>query len=536
MLMLSGHISATGMFSHTPDTLWEAMRNPAFYPHTTHNIQVIHTHISTIFLTGEFAYKIKKPVNFGFLDFTRLADRKRFCEKEVRLNSRFAPNLYLGVMPILQTNGAYCLGNDSTGNPADIVEYAVKMRQFDPTQQLDCLLAAGQLPLEQMDTLARRLARFHQQAEPAPADSHFGDPASVVAPMQQNFALLYQKLGASAPIERLHTLENWTQQEYSRLYAQLQQRKQGGHIRACHGDMHLGNIALIEGEITFFDGIEFNDELRWIDTASDCAFLLMDLEDRGKPVWARRLLNLWLQETGDYPALPVITFYKVYRALVRAKVQALRLAQVADGEGRSSILHRCAEYLELAAGYTQRPPPALIITHGLSGSGKSWGCATLAEQLGFIQIRSDVERKRLAGMQADDRQPDGLDQGIYTADMTLRTYDRLAGLSSLALQSGHCAVVDATFLQAEQRQRFQQLARQHQAAFLILHFEATPAQMEANIARRQRMDNDASDADIAVLHKQLSCYKALQDDEPYVTVRINERLPLERVQAQLGHS
>lgn len=525
------------MSSQQSDTLWEAMRTPAFYPHPVHNIQVIHTHISTIFLTGEFAYKIKKPVNFGFLDFSRLTDRQHFCEEEVRLNRRFAPHLYLAVVPIVQLGGTYRLGfPDDSKQSGDIVEYAVKMRQFDPAQQLDRLLDAGLLPLEQMDAVARQLACFHQQAEPAPADSPLGSPANVLKPAQQNFIQLRKHLHEPALLERLSVLENWTQQEYSRLYLSLGQRQQTGHIRACHGDLHLGNIALIDAEITFFDGIEFNDSLRWIDTASDCAFLLMDLEDRGKPAWARRLLNQWLAETGDYAALSVLNFYKVYRALVRAKVQALRLGQVQDAAEQADILHRCAAYLTLAESYTQPHPPALFITRGLSGSGKSWGCRALVEQLGFIQLRSDVERKRLAGMQATERDHNGLDQGIYSNGMSGQTYGRLAELAELALQHGYPVVVDATFLHADQRQRFQQLAIQHHAVFLILDFSATPDQLEANIRQRQQAGNDASDADIAVLHKQLSLYKPLQDHEPCVTVRFNNSLPLARIQTLLGRA
>ncbi|WGZ95536.1 MAG: AAA family ATPase [Candidatus Thiothrix putei] len=524
------------MSSPTSDTLWAAMRNPAFYPHTTHNIQVIHTHISTIFLTGEFAYKIKKPVNFGFLDFTQLAARQHFCEEEIRLNRRLAPQLYLEVVPIVQIGNTFQLDPATLNAGSTVVEYAVKMRQFDPTQQLDRLLSAGLLAVEQVDNIATRLAQFHQQAEVAPTESPWGKPANILTPMQQNFTLLRQQLSDTALLRRLSLLEDWTQQEYSRCHAHLSQRQQKGHIRACHGDLHLGNIALIDGEITFFDGIEFSEALRWIDTASDCAFLLMDLEDKGKPAWANRLLNIWLTETGDYAALSILRFYKVYRAMVRAKVHALRLTQVEDAAARADCLHHCVNYLNLAASYTQASHPALLITHGLSGSGKSWGCRPLVEQLGYIQLRSDVERKRLAAMQATENSSAGLNQDLYSDDMSIRTYEHLAELATLALQSGYSVVIDATFLSIEQRQRFRTLAAQQHVAFLILHFSGTPAQLAANITRRQQAGNDASDADIAVLQQQLTHYKPLQDNEPYVTVRFNESLPLARIQALLDCS
>lgn len=414
------------MSPHSSDTLREAMRDPAFYPHpTVHNIQVIHTHISTVFLTGEFAYKIKKPVNFGFLDFTQLADRKHFCHEELHLNRRLAPALYLDVAPILYKDGCYQLGTSNTAASGDIVEYAVKMRQFDPQQTLDLLLAAGSLPVDDMDILARHITRFHQNIETAAENSRFDLPAKVLEPMQQNFVLLRTHLHDIAILKRLSLLESWTQQEYSRVQGRLLQRKHEGHIRACHGDMHLGNIAVVDGEITIFDGIEFNEDLRWIDTASEIAFLLMDLAYRHAPTHAHRLLNRYL-ETG------------------------------------------------------------------------------------------------------------GLDNGIYSAEMSTRTYDRLAELSRLALQNHFSVVVDATFLDAGQRLRFRQLAQEQNAAFIILHFSGTPAQLEANILRRQQANTDASDADIAVLHKQLEQYKPLQDDEPCVTVPPNECLPISTLEAHLS--
>ena len=522
------------MFTHTPDTLLEAMRHPAFYPHPANpDIQVIHTHISSVFLTGEFAYKIKKPVNFGFLDFTQLADRKHFCEEELRLNRRLAPALYLGVVAIAYKNGTYRLhqANASDLPAADVVEYAVKMRQFDTQQQLDQLLKVGSLSLVHIDTLALQIAQFHRDSECAASETPWGTPASVLEPMLHNFVPLRQHLTDPALQDRLQTLEQWTQHTWQALQPVLIQRKHEGRIRACHGDMHLGNIAMIGGEITIFDGIEFNDSLRWIDTASEIAFLCMDLHSRNAPQYANRALNAYLEASGDYGLLAVFSFYCVYRALVRAKVNALRLPQQTVAEQRAESVKTCTAYLDLAQRYTQRTRPALIISHGLSGSGKSWGCRQLGDELGFIHLRSDVERKRLNAMSATERSTAGLDQGIYSPSMSARTYDRLAQCSALALDQGYCVVVDATFLDGAQRQRFQALAAAHDASFLILHFSASVEQLEHNIRTRQAANNDASDADIAVLHQQLAHYKPLQDNEPCVTVQSNQALPIATIQA-----
>ena len=522
------------MSLNTPDTLLEAMRDPAFYPHPVNNIQIIHTHISTVFLTGEFAYKIKKPVNFGFLDFTQLADRKHFCEEELRLNRRLAPDLYLDVTPISLSNNRYHLDLSASHKTHQIVEYAIRMRQFNPDQQLDRLLATGSLPVEYMDELAHQIAVFHQAIETAPQASHFGSPEQVLQPMQQNFRLLRQHLHTPEILSQLSLLENWTRQEYSRLRSVLSQRKHEGHIRACHGDMHLGNIALVAGKITIFDGIEFNEDLRWIDTASEIAFLVMDLHERKASALAHRLLNIYLEITGDFALLDVLNFYIVYRAMVRAKVNALRLAQNLTEAERKQVLQHCQTYLSLAEQCTRQTQPALLITHGLSGSGKSFGCRQLVEQFGFIQLRSDVERKRLATMQSGTLNTPRTDEGIYHPSMNIRTYDRLAELAKSILQNGHSVIVDATFLQEAQRRQFQDLAQQQQATYLILYFTGSPAQLETNILLRQQAGNDVSDADIAVLHKQIADYKPLQEDEPYVTVSSNECLPTETIRARLN--
>ncbi len=525
---------------HTPDTLLAALHDGACYPHPTHNIRAIHTHISTIFLTDEFAYKIKKPVNFGFLDFTHLADRKHFCEEELRLNRRLAPQLYLAVVPIVyHNNGHYHVATHANYHPKTdetIVEYAVKMQQFNPNQQLDHLLTQQQLPIEIMDALAAKIADFHCRIASAQDDDIWGSPTTVMQPMQHNFVHLRTCFQALPPplsstqrLERLSLLENWTQQEYTRLHSTLLARKQGGYIRACHGDMHVGNIALLDKEITIFDGIEFNDALRWIDTASEIAFLVMDLEDRHANAYAHRFLNQYLSLTGDYDSLAVLNFYKVYRALVRAKVNALRLAQLpTQSLEQFATLQDCDNYLQLAQQYTQPTTPALVITHGLSGSGKSFGCRQLVEQLGWIQIRSDVERKRLAHQQQLDTSQ------LYAQTLTLQTYTHLATLAQRITRHGYTVVVDATFLDRTQRDTFQQLATNLQLPFLILSFVGTTEQLVENIQRRLLANNDVSDADVKILHQQLQHYRPLQMDEPCITIPCYTLPPITAIQTALN--
>ena len=525
------------MPSHTTDTLLAALQSKACYPHATANIRVIHTHISTIFLTGEFAYKIKKPVNFGFLDFTHLAARKHFCEEELRLNRILAPQLYLAVIAITQTvDGTYhvCQAGDDPADP--VVEFAVKMRQFDPDQQFDQLLARHALALETMEKLAQQVAHFHQHANHAPADSPFGLATTLFQPMQQNFQPLRSALHDSASCECLSLLENWTKQEYLRLLATLTKRKQQGYTRACHGDMHVGNIALVNQEILIFDCIEFNDDFRWIDIASEVAFLIMDLESRNASAFANRFLNNYLNISGDYALLSVLNFYKVYRALVRAKVASLRYQQLqqastTDPAAVQNSLQQCQAYLTLATHYTTPRQPALIITHGLSGSGKSYGCQQLVDALGWIQIRSDVERKRIAIQSTDVDAP-----ALYSASRTAQTYDRLFCLAQDILHSGYSVVVDATFLDYAQRERFRQLAKTLHTPFCLLHFTGTPAQLARNIEQRLAAGHDVSDADLGVLQQQLRHYQPLRDDEPCVTVPNREPPPIVEIVAQINRS
>jgi aminoglycoside phosphotransferase family enzyme/predicted kinase len=463
------------------DALLRAMSTEAFYPHHVDAIQKIETHISVIFLTGQFAYKIKKPVDFGFLDFSTLTLRKHFCEEELRLNQRLAKQLYLDVMPIYHHEGVFSLG----GKQEDIVEYAVKMRQFDPAKQLDELIQTSEVDIEQMDELAERIADFHQNIAVATADE--GSPDLIIQPCFDNFPFIHNVFDEMD--SRLNALESWTVEKAKALKPVFITRKQQGFIRECHGDMHLGNIAMIDGRFTLFDCIEFSESLRWIDVMSDLAFLLMDLHQQGKSNYANRLLNTYLAITGDYDGVAVLRFYLVYRALVRAKIAGLQRRP-----------EQAKSYVALAHHFIAKESPQLIITFGVSGSGKSYGSRKLADHYGWIHLRSDVERKRLLGMKMTER---GHESTLYTPEMTEKTYARLLSLGQALLIQGYTVIVDATFLKYTEREKFQQLATQLACDYQILHFQAERGQLEENIRQRQLRGEDPSDADIHVLNKQL---------------------------------
>lgn len=372
-------------------SLIKNLQNSALYDHPVKSFELVETHISWVLLTGDFAYKIKKPVNFGFLDFSTLELRKLYCEEEVRLNSRLAKELYLGVVAITGSEDQPEINGEG---PA--IEYAVKMRQFPQSRQLDRLLKEQGLDNQVMEQLAAKVAQFHLSIDRVSKDSEFGDFEHVQIPVLENFTQIRNHIADKNIYPLLDKLENWARNKLERLSDDINLRKQQGFVRECHGDMHLRNIALWDGDIIIFDCIEFNKNFYWIDVISEIAFLVMDLEDRQQEVLARRFLNSYLEITGDYEGLKLFRFYKVYRALVRAKVDALRVGQEQVGSSEYvETFNDFLQYLHLAEIYICPTEPCLLINHGVSGSGKSFGTRILLNDFHAIQVRSDVERKRL---------------------------------------------------------------------------------------------------------------------------------------------
>lgn len=468
-------------------------------------VEVVETHISWVLLSGEFAWKIKKAVNFGFLDFSTLEQRRFYCAEELRLNRRLAPHLYLEVVPITGTPAAPILGGNGGA-----IEYAVKMRRFPATAQFDDMLARGELEAAHLDAVAQKIALFHRQAEIAAPDSPFGTPDAVHQPVRQNFTQIRPALDNTDDLARLESLRAWSERAFQRLSITFGQRKRQGDIRECHGDLHLGNLAWFEGAATPFDCLEFNENLRWVDVISEVAFLVMDLHDHGQPELAWRLLNGYLEHSGDYAGLAVLRYYLVYRALVRAKVAALGGTQpVLNG----AALARCREYLVLAESFTRPAAPFLLITHGLSGSGKTTLSGQLAAHLGAIRIRSDIERKRLFGLEGMARSGSPLDGGLYSPQGHRLTYQHLAELAKSTLEAGWPVIVDAAFLQRTERQAFYKLAQNLGADYAILDLRAPPDVLRQRVAQREKSGNDASEATSAVLEKQLTYDETLDEEE-----------------------
>ncbi|HXX13115.1 MAG TPA: AAA family ATPase [Burkholderiales bacterium] len=514
--------------------LIRALLDPACYPHSVRKVEHIETHISDVLLTGAYAYKLKKPLDLGFLDFSTLEKRRLYCEEELRLNRRLAPDLYLEVVPLTGQPTAPRIGGE--GEP---FEYAVKMRQFDQAGILERVLARGELTAAHADEAAELLAQFHAALPPASADSLYGRAKSVMSPALQNFDQLVPLVQTERDRELLIRLREWTQGQHAQLQGVFEERHREGFVRECHGDLHLGNMVLIDGRVRVFDCIEFNPLLRWIDVMNETAFLAMDLIQRGRSDLAFRFLNRYLEISGDYAGVRLLRYYMVYRALVRAKVAAIRAAQDDIAPASTPALRaKCSAHLVLAKQLIDAATPVLAIFHGLSGSGKTRVSQIVLQTVGAIRVRSDIERKRLHGFTAVAHTGSAVGQGVYTDSASVATYDRLAELAGCIVEARFPVLVDATFLQRAQRQRFRALAEQVGVPFIILHTEASEAELRRRINLRANEASDASEATDAVLDRQLGQQEPLDTRElssmwTIDTQRMNERDIAEQARQQL---
>ncbi|WP_167631630.1 AAA family ATPase [Mariprofundus ferrooxydans] len=479
----------------------KAFFTPDLYPHTSAAVDMIQTHISWVFLAGDYAYKLKKPVNFGFLDFSTLADRRHYCERELLLNRRLSPEIYLDVLPVYQHGDRYALSP-----PGTIVDYCLKMARFEQSALLENKLLSGRFDACWMDSLAEEMARFHREQE------------SIYAADIDHVHLLDEHIRANIEIASSHMPAvmdqgRWTLvSEYAaaaqyKLSPLLIARQLAGHVRHCHGDLHLKNITLIDGHPRVFDCIEFNDEFATIDTMNDIAFLVMDCDAHGHGELGMRFLSRYLEQSADYDGLPLLPLYLFYRAGVRGKVACLLADELEQGSDKhAAALHEARHYFELAAGYCPAPTPRLFAIGGLSGSGKSHlallGCGVEHA----VIIRSDATRKRLAHTHPE--------LALYGSKMSQLTYDAVLAAASTALAAGRSVILDAAFLHPDQRLAVKKLADTSETPLCFYWLEIETEVLRSHIIRRQQAGSDLSDADLAVLDLQLAAYQ--RPSEPWI--------------------
>jgi aminoglycoside phosphotransferase family enzyme/predicted kinase len=476
---------------------------PEAYPRPVARVELRQTHISLLFFADDRVYKVRKPVDLGFLDFTTLERRRRDCDDEVRLNRRLAKGVYLGVVPITRGgDGRLCVGGEGAA-----VEWAVEMVRLPAERMLASLLDRGEVDNQQMNAIAALLAGFHASAATGAGVDEYGSPAAIAANVAQNF----DQLGGFVDPEPLapgRPLAAWTplQHSFLRERAQshldghrplLERRVREGRIREGHGDLHAEHLCFTAEGLVVFDCVEFSRALRCGDVAADLAFLAMDLDYRGYPGFAGYLVKRYAAVTGDAELPALEAFYKGYRALVRAKVSVLTAADPAVEESQQrELVRKAMRYVQLAAAYEL--PPAMILTCGLPACGKSWLARHLAGPLRAAVLHSDVRRKRLSGIAPTARRREAYGEGLYAPEMKAATYRSLLDDALASLRAGHSVIVDATFSKREYRAPFAEAAARLGLSCYVLHVSAPEAVIRERLERRELDAREASDANLDV--------------------------------------
>jgi aminoglycoside phosphotransferase family enzyme/predicted kinase len=496
-----------------------ALMTPDAYPHPADDIRLHETHISWVILAGAYAYKVKKPVNLGFLDFSTAERRAAACAEEVRLNRRLSPDIYLGVVQIVERDGNYFVGGSgrlggtgggapdrrglgnhaakaSWGSPILKVEPVVQMRRLPEAGMLPNLLAAGAVDARLVRRIARRVAAFHARAATGPGVDEYGSLTTVRANWEENFTQMVPFIDRVLPAALNHTIRAYVERFLSEQAGLFERRVQEGRIREGHGDLHAASICVVDGRPRFFDCLEFNPRFRCADVAAEVAFLAMDLTHFGRADLAQAFVGAYIRASGDAELAQLLDFYACYRAYVRGKVRCLRLTEpglTPAEEGR--VRAEARAYFDLAWSYAGGlPRPMLLMTMGLPASGKSSLARALAGRLGFVQISSDVVRKQLAGLQPTERGDATVNEGLYAPAMTRRTYAALRRRAARWLRLGRSVVLDATYGRAVERARVRQLATRLGVPLTIFLCRTDEATIIARLAARNQNVSEISDA------------------------------------------
>lgn len=514
--------------------LIRGLLDPAAYPYPVGKVELVQTHISYVLLASDFVYKIKKPVDFGFLDFTTLAKRRYYCRQEVMLNGRLCPGAYLGVVPVARQDGRFCL--EGRGKA---VEYAVKMRRLPADRMLDSLLTAGKVSPGMVEAVAERLADFHARAATSPAIARYGARAIRIA-WEENFDQWAPFIGDTITAEQDRYLRAYVRSFFVRQRPLLARRVQQGRIRDCHGDVRSESVCFADG-ICIFDCIEFNRRFRYTDVAGDIGFLAMDLDFRDRPDLASALVQRYARAAADPEVLDVIDFYKCYRACVRGKVEGFKLNQAeVSAEEKEQARSAARRYFRLACQYAAgQPPPLLLITCGLVATGKTMLAHALGDAADMPVFSSDMVRKELAGLAPRERRFEPFGRGIYSQRFSQRTYKALLDRARAALAEGRSVIVDATFAQRRYRQKARELARAMGARFLCLECQAEEGVIRQRLEERLRAGRDASDARWEIYEAQKQVFQPVTElppaehmvvecDEPWARCVEQTRRELER--------
>jgi len=506
--------------------LIEQMLSPDFYPHkVTQEIELIQTHISFVLLTGKYAYKVKKPMNFGFLDFSTLEKRQFFCQEELRLNRRLAPDLYLQILPITEVDRKF--GFDVSPNiisNSEPVEYAIQMLQFPQSNLLINLFEQNKLTIDQVIDIGKQLANFHQHAATSEHISSFGTKDAVRAVAEDNYQHTVKYIGLAQTQAQFDRTREYTEKFFAENAELFVDRIAQGKVKECHGDLHLKNICVYEDKIQIFDCIEFNEPFRNSDAIYDAAFLLMDLQYRGRRDLANAFLNNYLEQTGDYNAVPLLPLYCSMRAYIRAKVTSFLL----DDPGipqpvKDRAKTEAAAYYKMAWEYTKPSQGKLILMSGLSGSGKSTVARELAQRIDAIHLRSDAIRKHLAGIDLMQRGGDA----IYTPEMTAKTYSRLWEIGVLLASKGFNVILDAKYDRTALRAEAIDQATTHHIPIQIIYCHTELDLIKQRLSDRTAANNDIADATTDLLASQQQAFEGFSESDRSILTSIDTALPLD---------
>jgi len=493
----------------TGNALIDGLLRAEAYPHEVTGPELIETHISWVILTGDYAYKIKKPVDFGFLDFTSLEKRLHFCDEELRLNKSWAPELYLDVVPVTMIAGKPRMA--AKGRP---VEYAVRMRQFGSNLRLDHQIERGELGTEDVLALASEIAERHLAARKV-------EPSERLSRVTAELIIdNYDALVGDVPDRFLSAQRRWMNDRLERYGALMGARAEDGFFRECHGDLKLANLVRLPEGIRAFDCIEFNRDLRDIDVVADYAFLTMELKMHGAADLASLFLNRYLERTGDYQGACLLPIYEVYRSLVGAKIFSLKLREAGASYKSDDDRRRLQRYRALARAIAMRRRPVLIAMSGYSASGKSWLSSRLIPALRAVRLRSDLERKRLADIAPTAGSQSGVGSGLYDSDTTDTVYAQLFETAGDLLRAGVDVILDASFLSAAHRRCAREVAARAGAQFALVRAHASEQELTRRLEQRAGRAS-VSEADISVLRYQLKSADPLTADEAPTTISVN---------------
>jgi aminoglycoside phosphotransferase family enzyme/predicted kinase len=508
------------------------LSNPKAYNHPVDTVTVVQTHISYVFMAKPYVYKLKKPVDFGFLNFVSFEDRKFYTFEEYRLNSRISPEIYIGVVAIVKDGNSFRLVEDTTYHENDVVAYCVKMKYIDDSYSLKHLLKHG-IGHQLLSLIAQKIYMFHNEADNTEGLRGFGGINEISKNSLENFDQIEKYIGAIVTKDNYDFMRKWTENFIKQNTTLFENRNAGGFVRDCHGDLHCEHIYYKDGTIIILDCIEFNKRFRYIDTISDIAFLLMDLDVQGNTADSNRLCAQYIQLSGDYDGVLVLPFYKSYRAMVRAKINSFQ----SDNEGitkkeREGFIQKASQYFQLAKQYMQLKSNGVIyVVFGNIGSGKSTIAMELAALTGGIVINSDALRKKLAGLEIFDNAKANVGQGIYNPEMTEQVYATMKQKALAIAQKGIDVILDGTFYSKKLRNDFYHFFKDKGIDIHFIFADCSQDELVKRIEQRQKAAS-VSDATVETFVQLKDRFEKPDNDEQHVYI-INTESGIDDIYNQL---